>query len=265
MIDLANPTLTQLHQLLLSRQLSAAELLGQHLAVIQRDDPKIHAFLRVTEELAREQAAEADRRFQLGSAGPLTGIPIGIKDVLSVAGVETTAGSKILQGYRPIHDATCVARLREAGAVFLGMTNCDEFAMGTSNENSAYSPVHNPHDLTRVPGGSSGGSAAAVAAGEAMASLGSDTGGSVRQPAALCGVVGMKPTYGRVSRFGLIAFASSLDQVGPLTHSVEDAAQLLQVIAGYDGRDSTTADRPFDAMTDLELGIKGLRIGIPKE
>lgn len=180
-------------------------------------------------------------------------------------GVETTAGSRILRGYRPPYDATAIARLRQAGAVFVGMTNCDEFAMGSSTENSGFFPTRNPHDVTRVPGGSSGGSAAAVAAGEAIYALGTDTGGSIRQPAALCGVVGMKPTYGRVSRYGLIAFASSLDQIGPFTHSVRDAALVLQAVSGFDPRDATSADRPVELIAELELGVEGLRLGVPRE
>ncbi len=208
----------------------------------------------------------ADRLFAAGDgAGALTGIPLAIKDVLSVRGVETTAGSQILRGYRPPYDATAIGRLRDAGAVFMGMTNCDEFAMGSSTENSSYFPTRNPHDPSRVPGGSSGGSAAAVAAGEAVYGLGTDTGGSIRQPAALCGVVGMKPTYGRVSRYGLIAFASSLDQIGPFTTNVRDAALVLQAISGPDPCDATSADRPVDMLSDLELGVEGLRLGVPRE
>jgi aspartyl-tRNA(Asn)/glutamyl-tRNA(Gln) amidotransferase subunit A len=190
---------------------------------------------------------------------------VAIKDVLSVQDVETTAGSQILRGYRPTYDATAIARLREAGAVFVGMTNCDEFAMGSSTENSGYYPTRNPHDVTRVPGGSSGGSAAAVAAGETVYALGTDTGGSIRQPAALCGVVGVKPTYGRVSRYGLIAFASSLDQIGSFTHTVRDGALVLQTISGFDPCDSTSADRPVDLLSDLEGGVEGLRLGVPRE
>jgi aspartyl-tRNA(Asn)/glutamyl-tRNA(Gln) amidotransferase subunit A len=220
----------------------------------------------VTEDLARAQATEADRRLAAGEpVGPLDGIPVAIKDVLSVRDVETTAGSRILRGYRPTYDATAIGRLRDAGAVFLGMTNCDEFAMGSSTENSSYFPTRNPHDVTRVPGGSSGGSAAAVAAGEAVYALGTDTGGSIRQPAALCGVVGMKPTYGRVSRYGLIAFASSLDQIGPFTTSVRDAALVLQAMSGVDPCDATSADRPVDLLSDLERGVEGLRLGVPRE
>jgi aspartyl-tRNA(Asn)/glutamyl-tRNA(Gln) amidotransferase subunit A len=234
--------------------------------VIGREEERIHAFLRLTEDLARRQAAEADRRFAgENGAGPLTGIPVAVKDVLSVQGVETTAGSQILRGYRPPFDATAIARLRGAGAVFLGMTNCDEFAMGSSTENSGYFVTRNPHDPDRVPGGSSGGSAAAVAAGEAVYGLGTDTGGSIRQPASLCGVVGMKPTYGRVSRYGLIAFASSLDQIGPFTRTVGDAATVLQAIAGWDPRDATSADRPADLLESLEQGVAGLRLGLPRE
>jgi aspartyl-tRNA(Asn)/glutamyl-tRNA(Gln) amidotransferase subunit A len=234
--------------------------------VIRREEPRIGAFLRLTEDLARAQAEEADRRLDAGDGvGPLTGIPVAIKDVLSVQGVETTAGSRILRGYRPPYDATAIARLRAAGAVFVGMTNCDEFAMGSSTENSGYHPTRNPHDPSRVPGGSSGGSAAAVAAGEAVVSLGTDTGGSIRQPAALCGVVGVKPTYGRVSRYGLIAFASSLDQIGPFATSVRDAAEVLRAISGFDPCDATSADRPVDLMGELELGVEGLRLGVPRE
>ena len=241
-------------------------MLEEHLAAIEREEPKVHAFLRVTEELARAQAAEADRRLAGGDGrGALTGIPVAIKDVLSVEGVETTAGSQILRGYRPPYDATAIARLRGEGAVFLGMTNCDEFAMGSSTENSGYFPTRNPHDPTRVPGGSSGGSAAAVACGEAVLGLGTDTGGSIRQPAALCGVVGMKPTYGRVSRYGLIAFASSLDQIGPFVRTVGDAALVVQALAGVDPLDATSADRPADFLTGLERGVEGLRIGLPRE
>lgn len=185
--------------------------------------------------------------------------------MLCVQGVETTAGSKILAGYRPPYDATAVARLRAAGAVILGMTNCDEFAMGSSTENSGFYPTGNPYDPGRVPGGSSGGSAAAVAAGEAIYALGTDTGGSIRQPAALCGVVGVKPTYGRVSRYGLIAFASSLDQIGPFTSTVGDAALVLQAICGVDPNDATSAERPVDLLGELEAGVEGLRLGIPRE
>ncbi len=196
----------------------------------------------------------------------LAGVPIGIKDVLTMKGAPATAGSKILEGYRPPYDSTAVARLEAAGAVLLGKLNCDEFAMGSSNENSAYGPVHNPRALDRVPGGSSGGSAAAVAANMAVATLGTDTGGSIRQPASFCGVVGVLPTYGRVSRYGLIAFASSLDRVGPFTHTVEDAATLLGVIAGHDPMDATSSDEPVpDYAAALDQPVKGLRVGIPEE
>ena len=218
-------------------------------------------------DVAHVQAAEADRRIASGDAAPLTGIPIALKDVLVTADAPTTAGSKILAGYRSPYDATVVARLREDGAVFLGKTNTDEFAMGSSTENSAYGPTHNPWgDLDRVPGGSSGGSAAAVAAQEAMGALGSDTGGSIRQPAGFCGVVGMKPTYGRVSRYGLIAFASSLDQIGPFARTVEDAAIILCTIAGHDPLDSTSLDVPVpDYRAALTSDLKGLRLGVPAE
>ncbi|MFZ0215237.1 MAG: Asp-tRNA(Asn)/Glu-tRNA(Gln) amidotransferase subunit GatA [Candidatus Dormiibacterota bacterium] len=249
-----------------ARELSAVEVLEAHLALIEARDEELCAFLRLTPELARAQAADADRRLASGEGlTPLTGVPIAIKDVLCVEGVETTAGSHILAGFRPAYDATAIGRLREAGAVFLGMTNCDEFAMGSSTENSGYRPTHHHLDTARVPGGSSGGSAVAVASGEAVASLGTDTGGSIRQPASLCGVVGMKPTYGRVSRRGLIAFASSLDQIGPFARSVRDAADVLGVIAGLDLEDATSADRPVDLDRELEEGVAGLRLGVPRE
>ena len=209
-------------------------------------------------------AARADGT--LADVPPLTGIPLAIKDLITVEGVRTTCGSKILEGYIAPYQATVVDRLRAAGAVLLGKTNTDEFAMGSSTENSAYFVTHNPWDLSRVPGGSSGGSAAAVVAGEALGALGSDTGGSVRQPAALCGLVGVKPTYGRVSRYGLIAFASSLDQIGPLAKDVTDAALLLGVIAGHDRRDSTSVNAPVpDYRTALRTDLRGVRVGVPKE
>jgi aspartyl-tRNA(Asn)/glutamyl-tRNA(Gln) amidotransferase subunit A len=255
----------ELQRLLRSRELSAKELLLAHAKRIEDVDDRVKAFLRFTPELAAEQADAADRAFESGQAGPLTGIPVAVKDVLCVRGVETTAGSQILRGFRPPYSGTAVSRMFAAGAVMLGVTNCDEFAMGSSTENSSYFPTHNPWGLDRVPGGSSGGSAAAVAAGEAVIALGTDTGGSIRQPAALCGVVGMKPTYGRVSRYGLIAFASSLDQIGPFARSVEDAAILLRAIAGHDPLDATCSDRPNDVQNDFDAGVNGMRLGVPRE
>ena len=228
---------------------------------------KINSFLALSKERALAQAAKMDGMAARGEVLPvLAGVPVGIKDVLTMQGAPATAGSLILKGYRPPYDATAVARLETAGAVLLGKLNCDEFAMGSSNENSAYGAVLNPKALDRVPGGSSGGSAAAVAAGFAVATLGTDTGGSIRQPAAFCGVVGVLPTYGRVSRYGLIAFASSLDRVGPFTNNVKDAATVLQVLAGQDGMDATSSDRPVgDYVGALEKPIEGLRIGVPEE
>src|SRR5690349_7909396 len=214
-------------------------------AKIEKDDPQIGAFLTLSKDRAMAKAAEMDALAAKGEKlPPLGGVPVGIKDVMVTRGVRTTAGSKILGNYVPPYDCTAVARLEAAGAVVLGKLNCDEFAMGSSNENSAWKPVHNPRDLSRVPGGSSGGSAAAVAADMAVATLGSDTGGSIRQPASFCGVVGLMPTYGRVSRYGLVAFASSLDRIGPLTKTVEDAAIVLRTIAGHEPMDSTSADIP---------------------
>ncbi len=227
----------------------------------------IHSFLALSRERALTQAARIDEKLARGEdAGPLAGIPIAIKDVLAMTGVPATAGSKILAGYHPPYDATTVAKLEAAGAVLLGKLNCDEFAMGSSNENSAYGAVRNPRALDRVPGGSSGGSAAAVAAGFAAATLGTDTGGSIRQPAAFCGIVGVTPTYGRVSRYGLIAYASSLDRVGPLTANVRDAATLLGVLAGHDPLDATSSRRPVDDYSAaLEIPVDGLRVGVPEE
>jgi aspartyl-tRNA(Asn)/glutamyl-tRNA(Gln) amidotransferase subunit A len=258
-------TIKEAARLLRLRSFSAAELVTAHVQRIERVDHRVKAFLRFTPELWEKQAEEADRRIARGDMGPLIGIPMAVKDVLCVRGVETTAGSRILSGFKPPYTGTAMARLLSAGAVMLGVTNCDEFAMGSSTENSGYHPTHNPWDLDRVPGGSSGGSAAAVAAGEAMIALGTDTGGSIRQPAALCGVVGMKPTYGRVSRYGLIAFASSLDQIGPFARSVEDVAVVLEAMAGHDPLDATSSDRPNDVMRDLDAGVKGLRLGVPRE
>ncbi len=229
-------------------------------------DNDIRAYLTLTPEAALEQAQTADALRAEGQDAPLLGVPIAIKDNISTQGIETTAGSKILEGYIPPFDATIVRRLKAAGAVILGKTNLDEFAMGSSTENSAFFPTRNPWDLSRVPGGSSGGSAAAVAAGEALAAVGTDTGGSVRQPAALCGVVGVRPTYGRCSRYGLVAFASSLDQPGPLTRDVTDAALLLQVLAGHDPLDGTTwPEAAPDYVTALSADVQGLRIGVPRE
>jgi aspartyl-tRNA(Asn)/glutamyl-tRNA(Gln) amidotransferase subunit A len=249
-----------------AREISAAELTFAHFDRIARLDDQIGAYLHVMREVAGSQAQEADRRIAVGDISPMTGIPIALKDVLCTVDAPTTAASRILEDFRPPYDATVVRRLREQGAVFLGKANTDEFAMGSSNENSAFKPVHNPWDLERVPGGSSGGPAAAVAAGMATVSLGSDTGGSIRQPAGFCGVVGVKPTYGRVSRFGLIAFASSLDQIGPFARTVEDAAITLQAIAGHDPLDSTSYSEPApDYRAQLSGDIRGVRIGIARE
>ncbi len=247
---------------------SAAELLERSRARIAALDPQVNAFLAQTGELADRAAAAADRLLAAdpASASPLCGVPVAVKDVLCLEGAETTAGSRILGGFRPPYTATAVQRLLDAGAVVVGKTNCDEFAMGSSNENSAYGPVRNPWDLDRVPGGSSGGSAAAVAARMVPLSLGTDTGGSIRQPAALCGVVGFKPTYGRVSRYGLIAFASSLDQVGPFALTVEDAAVGYLLIAGHDPADGTSSPSAVeDPLAGLREGVEGLRLGVPRE
>ncbi len=242
---------------------TAAAVLEQHLARIDQREGEIHAFNLVLQDSARNTAARVDSDIAAGKdCGPLAGVPIALKDNMCTRGVPTTCSSKILEGWKPPYDATVVTRLRQAGAVIVGKTNLDEFAMGSSTENSAFGPTRNPLDTSRVPGGSSGGSAAAVAAGFAAASLGSDTGGSIRQPAALCGVVGVKPTYGVVSRQGLVAFASSLDQIGPFSHNVADAALLLEVIAGHDPLDSTSIPQPAPQLqASLTQGVKGMRIG----
>src|SRR2546427_5586916 len=266
MSELTELTISEAARLLRLHSISAGELVTAHVKRIEEVDPLVRAYLRFTPELWEKQADEADQKLSRGEGGPLTGIPIAVKDVLCVKGVETTAGSQILKGFRPPHTGTAVGRLFEAGAVMLGVTNCDEFAMGSSTENSGYFPTRNPWDLERVPGGSSGGSAAAVASGEAIIALGTDTGGSIRQPAALCGVVGMKPTYGRVSRYGLIAFASSLDQIGPFARSVDDAAITLALMSGYDPLDATSSDRPgMEVLNNSAGGVKGMRLGVPRE
>ncbi|HZP95360.1 MAG TPA: Asp-tRNA(Asn)/Glu-tRNA(Gln) amidotransferase subunit GatA [Candidatus Limnocylindria bacterium] len=257
-------SITEAAAMLRRRETSAAEL--AELALSRAHVDTHNAWLLVADGHARAQARAADERLRRGDAPPLTGIPWACKDIIGTKGIQTTAASKILKGYIPPYSATVVERLDAEGAVMLGKTNLDEFAMGSSNENSAYGPVRNPWDVARVPGGSSGGSAVAVAAGEALFALGTDTGGSIRQPAALTGVVGVKPTYGRVSRFGVVAFASSLDQVGPFTNTVEDCAIVCQALFGEDANDATTMPLASeDLRRDLEKGVKGLRIGVPKE
>ena len=260
-------TLAELRAELVSGQTKAADLAASYYDRIASVNPRLNVYLSLTKERALEQAARVDALAAKGDPLPvLAGVPVGIKDVLVMKGAPATAGSKILEGYRPPYDATAVAKLEAAGAVLLGKINCDEFAMGSSNENSAYGPVRNPVDTERVPGGSSGGSAAAVAANMAVATLGSDTGGSIRQPASFCGVVGVLPTYGRVSRYGLIAFASSLDRVGPFAANVRDAATLLGVIAGNDPKDATSSPAPVpDFAAESDKSTERLRIGVPAE
>jgi len=266
-MDLTTLTIESARTSVQERKTTAYALAEAHYARIQKEDGQIGAFLTLSKERALEQADRIDRMASEGKTlPPLGGVPVGIKDVMSTRGIRTTAGSKVLSTYIPPYDCTAVARLESAGAVVLGKTNCDEFAMGSSNENSGFHPVRNPRDLNRVPGGSSGGSAAAVASDMAVVALGSDTGGSIRQPAAFCGVVGLMPTYGRVSRYGLIAFASSLDHIGPLAKTVKDAAIVLRTIAGRDPMDPTSADMPVpDYVAELDKSVRGLKVGVAKE
>ncbi|PLX85502.1 MAG: Asp-tRNA(Asn)/Glu-tRNA(Gln) amidotransferase GatCAB subunit A [Desulfuromonas sp.] len=265
-MELTELTLRELQRMLADKKVSSAELTRAFLARIAEADARVNAYVTVCEDQALAAAAEADRRIAAGEAGPLTGIPVALKDIFNTEGVRTTCASKILDNYVAPYDATAWARLKQSGAVLLGKLNMDEFAMGSSNENSAYGPTRNPWNPETVPGGSSGGSAACVAARMAAAALGTDTGGSIRQPASHCGVVGLKPTYGRVSRYGVIAYASSLDQVGPVARDVEDCAAMLQAVAGHDPADSTSVDTPVpDYLESLREGVKGLRIGQPKE
>lgn len=260
-------TIAGIHAALQAKKISAREIASGFYAEIDRRNPELNAYLTLSHERAYSQADRVDAAIARGDKlPPLAGVPIAVKDVISTSGIRTTCGSKILESYIPPYDATAVTRLENAGAVILGKTNCDEFAMGSSNENSAYGPVRNPVALDRVPGGSSGGSAAAVAAGLAVVALGTDTGGSIRQPAACCGIPGLMPTYGRVSRYGLIAFASSLDRIGPFAGNIADTAAVIAVIAGHDENDSTSAAASVPHYdVEIEGPIQGLRIGVPEE
>lgn len=264
-MSLFKHTSAEMQELLKNKEVTIADLTAEAFARIDALDGEVGAFLALNKEAATAQAAEMDK-VPFEERGPLFGLPIGVKDNIVTEGLETTCASKILEGFNPIYDATVVQKLRDAGMITVGKVNMDEFAMGSANENSSIKPVHNPWNFNHVPGGSSGGSAAAVAAGEVPFTLGSDTGGSIRQPAAFCGVVGMKPTYGRVSRYGLVAFASSLDQIGPITRNVRDNALLLEAISGVDANDSTSANVEVpDFAAQLTGDIKGLKVAVPKE
>jgi aspartyl-tRNA(Asn)/glutamyl-tRNA(Gln) amidotransferase subunit A len=269
MAELTSLSIREMCDILARREVSAVDLARAHLDRIEAlDESTVRSLLTVTREVAEKQALNADNRRKAGDAAPLLGVPMILKDVMLTRGIRTTAGSRILENFVPIEDGTVTRRLAEAGSVLLGKSNMDEFAMGSSTENSGYFPTRNPWDLERVPGGSSGGSAAAVGAEFAPFALGTDTGGSIRQPGALCGVVGFKPTYGRVSRYGLIAFASSLDQIGPLSRTVEDTARVMNVIAGHDPCDSTSLNAPvpdYTAALNGELSLKGVRLALPRE
>jgi aspartyl-tRNA(Asn)/glutamyl-tRNA(Gln) amidotransferase subunit A len=266
MTDLWKLTAHEAHERMRAREFTAVELTESVLERIAGVEAKVHAYITVTGDVALAQAKEADQKFAAGTATPLTGIPVAVKDLIVTKNVRTTAGSKILENFIPPYDSHVYEQIRRAGTVMVGKANMDEFAMGSSTEHSAYGASHNPWNVALVPGGSSGGSAAAVAAGEALVSLGSDTGGSIRQPASLCGVVGFDPTYGRVSRYGIIAFGSSLDQVGPIGRDVEDVATMLDCISGHDARDSTSNPEPVpDLRHYLNRDVRGMRIGVPKE
>jgi len=266
-MELFDLTIHELHERLRRGEITSEAVTESVLNRIKAVEDKVKAYITVTDADARTQAREADRRIRSGGTfSPILGIPVAVKDNMCTDGIRTTCASKILGTFVPPYDATVVAKLRQAGYVLCGKPNMDEFAMGSSTENSGFFITKNPWDLERIPGGSSGGSAAAVAAGECIAALGSDTGGSIRQPAACCGVVGLKPTYGRVSRYGLVAFASSLDQIGPITKDVTDTAILMNVISGHDARDSTSADIPMPDFTKaLKKDVRGMKIGLPKE
>ncbi|HOV85807.1 MAG TPA: Asp-tRNA(Asn)/Glu-tRNA(Gln) amidotransferase subunit GatA [Syntrophobacteraceae bacterium] len=265
-MDLTALTIHELRRRLVRREVSVTEVVRRYLERIEALDPRVNSYVKVMADEALEEAARYDRGEKDLEGPPLAGVPLSVKDVLCTRGIRTSCGSKILENYLPPYDATVIEKLKASGAVLLGKTNMDEFAMGSSTESSAFGPTRNPWDLDRVPGGSSGGSAAAVAADLCAGSLGTDTGGSIRQPGSFCGVVGLKPTYGRVSRFGLVAFASSLDQIGPITKDVRDAALLLHVVAGYDRRDSTSVDLPVpDYPECIREPVDGLRLGIPRE
>ena len=265
-MNLHELTIQEAHPLLKRKEIRSQELTRAVLERINAVETQVDAFLTVEDELAMEQARHADDMISKGQCMPLTGIPMGIKDLMCTRNIKTTCGSKILENFEPPYDATVIRKLRKAGAVIVGKLNMDEFAMGSSTENSGFKITRNPWNLTRIPGGSSGGSAAAVSADMCLAALGSDTGGSIRQPASHCGVVGMKPTYGRVSRFGLVAFASSLDQIGPLSKSVTDCCHLMNTICGYDSSDSTSVPKDVPDFTSALSGdLKGVTVGIPRE